>query len=252
MQARVEIPAAPWLAQSIPSTASRSRRRSCHDPAMDRPRRCDTKSQEGSGHARWRLSCCSRRCDPRSVSEDLSLSRRALLVTAGCEAREKSQRSPVPFGGKTGEGKGGRANVSEPPMMPRDRSSREWEVSGESAGLAAGKPQVPVEDFLSAGRTPPPRGRGGAHPARFSCLGNVATPLRPRLRLWSGRPTVRKAGVLSGHRMAQQANAGRSKGNGKPTVDNRVSPRRGRITGRIRALVARPERVLTCAGWICE
>lgn len=42
-----------------------------------------------------------------------------------------------------------------------------------------------------------------------------------------------------------------SKGNGKAIVDDRGSPRCGRITGRIRVLVVRPERVLTCAGWIC-
>jgi hypothetical protein len=145
----------------------------------------------------------------------------------------------------------GRANVSKPPVMSRERSSREWEVVGGSAGLAVGKPRVPAGYFLSAGRTPPPRGRGGAHPDRFSCLGNVAIPLRSGLCVWPGRPTARRAEVLSGYRMAQEAEAGMSKGNGKAIVDDRVSPRCGRITGRIRVLVVRPERVLTCAGWIC-
>ena len=52
--------------------------------------------------------------------------------------------------------------------------------------------------------------------------------------------------------MAREADAGMSKGDGKAIVDDRVSPRCGRITGWIRVLVARPERALTCAGWICE
>lgn len=52
--------------------------------------------------------------------------------------------------------------------------------------------------------------------------------------------------------MAQEAEAGMSKGNGKAIASDRVSPRCGRITGRIRVLVTRPERALTCAGWICE
>jgi hypothetical protein len=146
----------------------------------------------------------------------------------------------------------GRANVSEPPVMPRERSSRGWVAVGGSVGLAVEKPRVPAGYFLSAGRTPPPRGRGGAHPDRFSCLGNVAIPLRSGLRVWSGKPTVRRAEVLSGYRMAQEADAGMSKGNGKVIADDRVSPRCGRITGRIRVLVIRPEGALTCAGWICE
>lgn len=70
--------------------------------------------------------------------------------------------------------------------------------------------------------------------------------------MWLGGPTVRRVEVLSGYRMAREADAGMSKGDGKAIVDDRVSPRCGRITGRIRVLVARPERALTRAGWICE
>ena len=44
--------------------------------------------------------------------------RRASLVTAGCEARGKAE-GLLFHPGVTGEGKAGRVNVREPPMMPR-------------------------------------------------------------------------------------------------------------------------------------
>jgi hypothetical protein len=79
---------------------------------------------------------------------------------------------------------------------------------------------------------------------------NVETPLRSS-RILAGRPTVREAEVLSGNRMVQQANAGASKGDGK-TAGWSLLRRSCRITGRIRALVARLERGLTWTGWVCE
>src|SRR6266700_3677483 len=88
------------------------------------------------------------------------------------------------------------------------------ECCGEGEGLAAGKRQAPADYALSAGRTPPPRDRGEAHPDRVLRLRNVAIPLRSR-PVWPGRPTVRRAELLSGGRMTQQAKAGMPKGDGK-------------------------------------
>jgi len=51
-----------------------------------------------------------------------------------------------------------------------------------SAGLAAGKRQVPAGDSLPAGRAPPPRDREGTHPGRALRVRNVETPSGSRQR----------------------------------------------------------------------
>ena len=48
----------------------------------------------------------------------------AAVLPAGCEARGRSPRGPVPSG-TTGEGKAGRVNASEPSMTPRHGQLRE-------------------------------------------------------------------------------------------------------------------------------
>jgi hypothetical protein len=48
--------------------------------------------------------------------------------------------------------------------------------------------------------------------------------------------------------MTQQAKAGTPKGNGKPDIASRGLPRWCGITARIRTLVVRLERALTCVG----
>jgi hypothetical protein len=81
--------------------------------------------------------------------------------------------------------------------------------------LAVGKRQVAAGHITPAVRTPPPRRKEGAHPGRISTMRNTETPTRSQ-RICMGRPTVRKADRLSGNRNVQQANAGKSKDNGKP------------------------------------
>jgi hypothetical protein len=117
--------------------------------------------------------------------------------------------------------------------------------------LAAGKRQALADYVLSAGRTPPPRDRGEAHPDRVSHLRNVVTPLRSRQQRLVGRPQG-ELQFLSGNRMTREANAGMSKDNGKTTSNAAASLRGCRITARIRVLMARPERVLMRVGWACE
>ena len=58
----------------------------------------------------------------------------------------------------------------------------------------------------------------------------------PVARRATGGLTVRKADGCGGNRMVQEANAGRSKGNGKRATDGRSSSGRRAITARIPAL----------------
>ncbi len=61
--------------------------------------------------------------------------------------------------------------------------------------------------------TPPPRGLGGTLPGRVSRMRNVVTPFGFRAVVPGGL-TVRKADLLGGNRMAQEANAGGRKAAG--------------------------------------
>ena len=90
------------------------------------------------------------------------------------------------------------------------------------------------------------RGLGGTLPGRVSREWNVVTPLGSGLRFRTGKPTVRKADILSGSGMAQEANAGGRKASGSRGVviaPPAVAPDNRPDTG-----AARPERGLTWAG----
>jgi len=69
-------------------------------------------------------------------------------------------------------------------------------------------------------RTPPPRGLESTHPGLVSTVWNVTTPSGSGQ--WSGQPTVREAQLPGGRRTIQEANAGASKGDGKPGQHDRV------------------------------
>ena len=66
-------------------------------------------------------------------------------------------------------------------------------------GLAAVKRQAAAATG-SCGRedTAVPRGIGGTHPSRISCVCNVETPMGSRIDQGPGKPTVRKAALPSG------------------------------------------------------
>ena len=77
-------------------------------------------------------------------------------------------------------------------------------------------------------------------------LVRVKSPLGSGLRFWTGNPTVRKAGILSGSGMAQEANAGGRKASGSRGVviaPPAVAPDNRPDTG-----AAQPERGLKWAG----
>jgi len=58
-----------------------------------------------------------------------------------------------------------------------------------------------------------PRGIGGTHPGRSSCVRNAVTPVEVRPVL-AGKPTVRKAQFLGGNLMTEKRNAGSRKATG--------------------------------------
>jgi hypothetical protein len=165
----------------------------------------------------------------------------------GAELREEAEACPVPSGG-AGEGKTGRANVSEPPLMPR--YPEPWEM-GRRPGCRAwpwrngkrrpGKFHRPCEHRW-------PRGRGGAHPGRSSRMRNVETPTGSGVPSGAaGKQEVTKAQVPGGNRMPRKPMPVRRKATGNrddcPVLPLAV-PHNRPDTG----LLPGPERVLTWAG----
>lgn len=138
-------------------------------------------------------------------------------------------------------------------MMPRDCRALADVCCGGGVGLAAGKRRVPAGTFLLRWEdtTAPGSRRRPSRSGLMRAERDNPVVVQPRVD-GAGRPTVREAEFRSGHRMAQEANAGVSKGDGKTARIDRSSKRSCRITGRIRVLVARLERGLTWAGWVCE
>jgi len=100
-------------------------------------------------------------------------------------------------------------------------------------GLVAEERQAPDEHVPQPGRAPPSSGHRGHPPRAHSCVRNAVTPSGSGP--WAGKPTVRKAQVLSGNRMTREANAG-----GRKATGNRVRLQllrwNSRITGRIQDL----------------
>ena len=112
--------------------------------------------------------------------------------------------------------------------------------------LAAVKRQAATGGTCPVAGTPPFPGLRGRLPGRVSREWNVVTPLGSGLRFRTGKPTVRKADILSGSGMAQEANAGGRKASGSRGVviaPPAVAPDNRPDTG-----AARPERGLTWAG----
>jgi hypothetical protein len=170
---------------------------------------------------------------PGPVRDGLSPPRRASWVTAGCEARGRSPRAPVPSGSyRQGEDRRG---AREGFPAPGGRRAARWDGRTQvnprrclvTVTPADGMHQRGRRDWpLGSGRCRPesicrpgahhrPRGQGGALPGRVLRMRNMTTPMGSGTPC-AGRPTVRKVQLPSGRRMTQEANAGSRKGNRKP------------------------------------
>lgn len=158
---------------------------------------------------------------------ELRISVRGSVPTLTCVAgdggvrsiRGEAQGRPL-HPGATGEGKTGRVSASEFSLMPRHRNPRRWDAAPR-AGRAAGRRQRRLVTRSQPCRTPSPRGTESTLPGRISTVWNVTTPSGSGRK--PGRPTARKAQLLGGRRMVQQANAGSRKATGNGTVSRAFS-----------------------------
>jgi hypothetical protein len=122
--------------------------------------------------------------------------------SAGCEARGKAQGRPS-HPGATGERQSGRVKNLNLRPMSRHGQLRRWDAVAEYRDwpLRSGRrrPGTP----LSREEHRRPRGTGGTHPARSSCVRNAVTPVEVRTAM-SGKPTVRKPRSRGGNLMTEK------------------------------------------------
>src|SRR6266498_452820 len=76
--------------------------------------------------------------------------------------------------------------------------------AGGEQGLAAAERQAPVKETTWPGEHRRPRGRGGTHPGRSSCVWNAVIPSGSGRHVSSGKPTARGAQLLGGNRMTEK------------------------------------------------
>jgi hypothetical protein len=105
-------------------------------------------------------------------------------------------------------------------------------------GLVAEKRQALAEEASQPGEHRRPRGIGGTHPGRSSCVRNAVTPVGVRA-IVPGKPTARKAQLPGGNLMIEKHNAGSRKTTGNRSMMAGPFSRPFRITGRIRDASAR-------------
>jgi hypothetical protein len=122
-------------------------------------------------------------------------------VPGGVRSSGKSPRAPVPSGGyrreadRTGEELEPLADVSL-------RSAPRWDAVAEYKDwpLRSGRRRLGSPPSREEHRCP--RGTGGTHPGRSSCVRNAVTPVE--VRSLAGKPTVRKAQSLGGILMTEK------------------------------------------------
>jgi hypothetical protein len=129
--------------------------------------------------------------------------RRRLLV-GGVRSSGESPSGGSFYPAAAGEGKAGPANCLNPcRCLVKQTSSMECRWRGyKDWPLRSGRRRPARSSGREEHRRP--RGREGADPGRSSCVRNAVTPSRSGRMVSSGKPTVRRAQLLGGNRMAEK------------------------------------------------
>ena len=125
----------------------------------------------------------------------------------GSKHQAKAQGRPF-HPGATGERQIGRVKNLNLRPMSRYGQLRRWDAVAEHRDwpLRSGRRRLGRPPSRDEHRRP--RGTGGTHPDRSSCVRNAVTPVGVR-PVTSGKPTVRKAQPLGGNLMTEKRNAPR-------------------------------------------
>ncbi len=124
----------------------------------------------------------------------------------GSKHQAKAQGRPF-HPGATGGRQIGRVKNLNLWLMSRYGQLRRWDAVAEYKDwpLRSGRRRLGSPPSREEHRCP--RGTGGTHPGRSSCVRNAVTPSRSGL--WPGKPTVRRAQSLGGNLMIEKRNAPR-------------------------------------------
>ncbi len=133
---------------------------------------------------------------------------------AGFEARGKAQGRPVPSGRPQARGIDRTGELREPPLMPRKAEPSRWDAVAGCKDWSLRSGGRRLSSRLGREEHRRPRGRGGTHPGRSSCVRNAVTPSGSGLRF--GKPTVRKAQSPGRESDDREAKCRQPKGSGKP------------------------------------
>ena len=152
----------------------------------------------------------------------------------GSKHQAKAQGRPF-HPGATGERQIGRVKNLNLWLMSRHVALRRWNVVAEYKDWPqrSGRRRLGMVPSREEHRCP--RGTGGTHPDRISCVRNVVTPVGVRCCL-AGKPTARKAQSPGGNLMTEKRNADSRKTTGNRNTNRRplqpVVPHNWPDTGR--------------------
>jgi len=114
----------------------------------------------------------------------------------GSEHQAKAQGRPF-HPGATGERQIGRVKYLNLWLMSRYGHLRWWDAGAERRDWPQRSGRRRLRSAISREEHRRPRGTGGTHPGRSSCVRNAVTPVEVRC-CCAGQPTVRKAQPLGG------------------------------------------------------
>ncbi len=126
----------------------------------------------------------------------------------GSKHQAKAQERPF-HPGATGERQIGRVKNLNLWLMSREDELRRWNAAAEYRDWPLRSGRRRLRSPLNREEHRRPRGTGGTHPGRSSCVRNAVTPVGVRCCL-TGKPTVRKAQLPGGNLMIEKR---------KPTVE---------------------------------
>ena len=155
----------------------------------------------------------------------------------GSKHQAKAQERPF-HPGATGERQIGRVKNLNLWLMSREDELRRWDAAAEYRDWPLRSGRRRLRSPLNREEHRRPRGTGGTHPGRSSCVRNAVTPVGVRCCL-TGKPTVRKAQLPGGNLMIEKRNADSRKTTGNRDMMAGPFSWPFRITGRIRDVSAR-------------
>jgi hypothetical protein len=165
-------------------------------------RACDARSHALSERVDWRFDEYRRRSSGPVLVAWPRPDVRRWRSRRGSKHQAKAQGRPF-HPGATGERQIGRVKNLNLRPMSRYGQLRRWDAVAEHKDWPLGSGRRRLGSPSSRGEHRRPRGTGGTHPGRSSCVRNAVTPVEVRC-CSAGKPTARKAQPPGGNLMTEK------------------------------------------------